>query len=404
MKYSYALLMMLLPIFALAQSQTGTRNDAGITGNEGATSGFFETSAPVNYPAGASSWWHLLDVRHSNGNNNYAMQLAGSFFDQNLYFRKTNSNGAQPWFKVLTDDGNGKLDFNNLRVTSPGTHIDIVNAPYNGQLEIQANTGSRSTVSGAQLEFIIPANTDGSNFWGQARIITVAGNQNNGDATGKMILGTRRSFSKSPGVNGWAYGDDLVIDGGGKTGIGTLSPTYKLNVAQDITMNTDIDVAQFGVSGSSDPAKRVVMGYDVNGAGFGFIKAGWFQHQWTNLALQPNGGNVGIGITNPAEKLAVNGNIRAKEIKVEAANWPDYVFDESYDVGTLKGLESYIKTNKHLPEMPSAKEIEANGIAVSEMLKLQQKKIEELTLHLIELSKKVEVQDAYIKTLNKNVK
>lgn len=396
--------MMLLPIFALAQSQTGTRNDAGITGNEGATSGFFETSVPVNYPAGASSWWHLLDVRHSNGNNNYAMQLAGSFFDQNLYFRKTNSNGAQPWFKVLTDDGNGQLNFNNLRVTSPGTHIDIVNAPYNGQLEIQANTGSRSTVSGAQLEFIIPANTDGSNFWGQARIITVAGNQNNGDATGKMILGTRRSFSKSPGVNGWAYGDDLVIDGGGKTGIGTLSPTYKLNVSQDITMNTDIDVAQFGVSGSSDPAKRVVMGYDVNGAGFGFIKAGWFQHQWTNLALQPNGGNVGIGITNPAEKLAVNGNIRAKEIKVEAANWPDYVFDESYDVGTLKGLESYIRTNKHLPEMPSAKEIEANGIAVSEMFKLQQKKIEELTLHLIELSKKVEVQDAYIKTLNKNVK
>jgi hypothetical protein len=49
--------------------------------------------------------------------------------------------------------------------------------------------------------------------------------------------------------------------------------------------------------------------------------------------------------------------------------------------------------------MPSAKEVETNGLAVSEMLKLQQKKIEELTLHLIELSKKVETQDAYIKTL-----
>jgi len=110
-------------------------------------------------------------------------------------------------------------------------------------------------------------------------------------------------------------------------------------------------------------------------------------------------GNVGIGTDLPKEKLSVNGNIRAHEIKVESTNWPDYVFEEGYNMGTLKGLESYIKTNKHLPEMPSAKEVETNGIAVSEMLKLQQKKIEELTLHLIDLSKKVEAQDAYIKTL-----
>lgn len=109
-----------------------------------------------------------------------------------------------------------------------------------------------------------------------------------------------------------------------------------------------------------------------------------------------NGGNVGIGITNPGEKLSVNGNIRAKEVKVEASNWPDYVFEEGYKVETLKGLESYIKTNKHLPDMPSAKEVETNGIAVSEMLKLQQKKIEELTLYLIEKDKKI---DALIKRM-----
>jgi len=117
-----------------------------------------------------------------------------------------------------------------------------------------------------------------------------------------------------------------------------------------------------------------------------------------------NGGNVGIGITNPAEKLSVNGNIRAKEIKVETSNWPDYVFEEGYKVGTLEGLESYIKAHKHLPEMPGAREVETNGIAVSEMLKLQQRKIEELTLHLINLSRKVEEQDAYIKTLKKKKK
>lgn len=100
-------------------------------------------------------------------------------------------------------------------------------------------------------------------------------------------------------------------------------------------------------------------------------------------------GNVGIGTGTPNEKLAVNGKIRAKEIKVEASNWPDYVFEEGYNIGTLKGLESYIKTNKHLPDMPSAKEVEANGIALGEMVKLQQQKIEELTLHLIEKNKQI---------------
>lgn len=80
--------------FGLSNVRTETRNDAGISGAAGAQSGFFETSAPTNFPTGASSWWHLIDVRHSNNANNYALQIAGSFFDQNLWFRKTNGSGA----------------------------------------------------------------------------------------------------------------------------------------------------------------------------------------------------------------------------------------------------------------------------------------------------------------------
>jgi hypothetical protein len=98
-------------------------------------------------------------------------------------------------------------------------------------------------------------------------------------------------------------------------------------------------------------------------------------------------GNVGIGTNAPKEKLSVNGKIRAHEIKVETTNWPDYVFEEGYDVGTLETLESYIKLNKHLPEVPSAKEVAANGIELGEMNKILLKKIEELTLHLIEIKK-----------------
>jgi len=101
-------------------------------------------------------------------------------------------------------------------------------------------------------------------------------------------------------------------------------------------------------------------------------------------------GNVGIGTSTPSEKLSVNGRIRAKEIKVEAVNWPDYVFGEEYKVATLEELERYIKANKHLPEMPSAKEVETNGVELGEIVKLQQKKIEELTLYLIEQNKQIQ--------------
>ncbi|WP_199562620.1 hypothetical protein [Pedobacter chinensis] len=105
--------------------------------------------------------------------------------------------------------------------------------------------------------------------------------------------------------------------------------------------------------------------------------------------LVDKSGNVGIGTLAPTEKLSVKGKIRAQEVKVEASNWPDYVFEEGYKAETLKELESYIKENKHLPEIPSAKEMEENGIELGEMNKLLLKKIEELTLHLIEKDKEI---------------
>ncbi|MGJ1421067.1 hypothetical protein ACR79T_15715 [Sphingobacterium spiritivorum] len=101
-------------------------------------------------------------------------------------------------------------------------------------------------------------------------------------------------------------------------------------------------------------------------------------------------GNIGIGKRDATEKLEVNGNIRAKEIKVETNNWPDYVFEEEYKLTPLAELETFIKANKHLPDVPSAKEIEEDGLSLGEMNKLMMKKIEELTLYLIEKDKEIQ--------------
>jgi len=84
----------------ISGQRTLTRNDAGLQGNAGARSGFFETISPVNYYSGASSWQHLIESRHTNDSNNYAMQIAGSFFDQEFYVRKTNNSATTAWSKL----------------------------------------------------------------------------------------------------------------------------------------------------------------------------------------------------------------------------------------------------------------------------------------------------------------
>lgn len=98
---------------------------------------------------------------------------------------------------------------------------------------------------------------------------------------------------------------------------------------------------------------------------------------------------VGIGTATPKERLSVNGKIRAHEVKVEADNWPDYVFTEGYKSLSLAALAAFIDQNGHLPGVPDAKLVAKDGIALGEMNKILLEKIEELTLHLIEKDKQL---------------
>jgi len=94
-------------------------------------------------------------------------------------------------------------------------------------------------------------------------------------------------------------------------------------------------------------------------------------------------GNVGIGTHTPNNRLEVNGTIRAKEIKVEAAPWPDYVFADDYQLKDLSEVEQYINANNHLPDVPAAETMEQQGVNLGEMNRLLLKKVEELTLYSI---------------------
>ncbi len=103
-----------------------------------------------------------------------------------------------------------------------------------------------------------------------------------------------------------------------------------------------------------------------------------------------NDGKVGIGTTSTGNhRLAVEGSIGAREIKVEASGWSDFVFDKEYNLPTLKEVENHIKEKGHLKDIPSAKEVERNGFFLGEMDAKLLQKIEELTLYTIEQEKKI---------------
>ncbi len=100
------------------------------------------------------------------------------------------------------------------------------------------------------------------------------------------------------------------------------------------------------------------------------------------LSITPLG-NVGIGTTNPQHLLGVAGTIGAYEIVV-ASSGADYVFDPGYRLQPLSEVAEYVKENHHLPEIPSAAEVQANGVSLGEMQSKLLAKIEELTLHMIQ--------------------
>ncbi|WP_160712914.1 hypothetical protein [Chitinophaga solisilvae] len=138
----------------------------------------------------------------------------------------------------------------------------------------------------------------------------------------------------------------------------------------------------------------------VNGDGLSFQKSAYF----TSTTPSYFNGNVGIGIypqKQPEFKLAVSGTIGAKKVKVTDQGWADYVFKSDYTLPSLSEVEAFIKTNYHLPGIPSEKEIAEKGLDLGNMQQQQMQKIEELMLYIISLNKKLEQQRVEMEEMKK---
>lgn len=120
--------------------------------------------------------------------------------------------------------------------------------------------------------------------------------------------------------------------------------------------------------------------FEINSGCTGFVN---------NLTITRSTGNVGIGTANPTNKLDVNGIIRGNEVIVETG-WADYVFKNDYKLKPLSEVENFIKTNQHLPNVPSAANIQEKGAHVAELMTKMMEKIEELTLYTINQQKEID--------------
>jgi hypothetical protein len=274
-------------------------------------------------------------------------------------------------------------------ITNPQVNLEINNNSYSNGNQLMVSGAERTRYNGLISQTVLAGSTIFS-------------------------LGTTSNFN--------SFAQTLNIYNG-NVGIGTTSPVSALNVVRGGTNATnDYSSIHITTTGSGSIYGPILYLNGISGTAgrmWGLASSGQADAGATgaagNFAIYDasagvsrlvinSSGYVGIGTTTPREVLSVNGNIRSKEIKVETANWPDYVFKPQYVLPSLLEVKIYLDQNHHLPEMPSEQDVSKNGINLGEMVKIQTKKIEELTLYLIEKDKELTEQQKEIKELKEQHK
>jgi len=212
------------------------------------------------------------------------------------------------------------------------------------------------------------------------------------------------------------YGQTNVFPVDGNVGVGTTQPSSKVEIKisesgkglQIVGENKNVDL-HIGHNGSTHGYYWRYKG--VDSANNNDLELWTNNQSGTDLQVYNihQDGNiqfvrsVSIGCEAVSGyKLAVNGSIRATEIKV-VAQTADFVFEPDYKLRPLDEVEVFVKENKHLPEIPSAKQMEAEGVNVAEMNKLLLQKVEELTLYTIAQKKKLSDKSEELDELKKRM-
>ena len=216
-------------------------------------------------------------------------------------------------------------------------------------------------------------------------------------------------------------GRGFTLASDGSIGIGTTNPAHSLHVVGDSYIQGAFTAAQTTALGTGCTRLSVgsamfeglrfgtaYLGFNAQRTTDGWQRTGDGYHNggaviWATITgdiyfsnLPSTSGSSVSGMTDLDVKsqaslwLSSDGTLTAKEIKVTLTGWPDHVFSEGFRLPTLAETEAYIRQNGHLPGVPSAAEVEEEGLSVGEMNKILMQKVEELTLHIINLQKQID--------------
>jgi hypothetical protein len=187
------------------------------------------------------------------------------------------------------------------------------------------------------------------------------------------------------------------INAAGNVGIGLSNPTHLLEIASPLG-STVFDAANIGFTRNS-------YNYITASDSLGSLVFRTGGSGNARMIISPTG-NIGIGtLITTNYKLTVEGAIAARKIRVtQSSGWADFVFEPGYKLVSLEETACFIKANKHLPDVPTASEVAKGGQDLGDMNRILLQKVEELTLHLIEINEKSKQQQEMINQLMEMVK
>ena len=199
-------------------------------------------------------------------------------------------------------------------------------------------------------------------------------------------------------VTGTGFQSFMQLKQDGKLGIGISNPTGKVEIRHLGTIGGKWDPSKSFFTISDGGSSLIMDSNEINSSGSMYLgsQGGDFYFRTISTSATnervviKSNGDVGIGTTTPDSKLSVNGNIRAHEIKLETSNWPDYVFEEGYQLSSLKEVNDFIQKNGHLPDLEKAEVYETEGVDMMKLNLQLLKKIEELTLYQLQLLERIE--------------